>query len=431
VRLAVAVTLGLLAAACAKRLTVPLPEGEHYVAPAVAGSPLSEVEERALRAAWSEVLAGDLAAAERRYRRLLVRRPGLPPAATGLSYARLRAGRLEEAAAGFAAVLQAHPDDVSALVGAGATAARRGRLDEALAAYRRALRSVPEDPLVRKRVATLKLRVTERRLALAEAALERGEQGEAAREYRAALEAAPEVTGVRLALAEILAGQGDPWAAVALLEADPKDDRQVALVRAGLLMELKEFARAIEVYEALRALDPSDEAARAGEAAAREALFRLGMPEEYQRIETAPGVTRAELAALLVVRVPALRRAAPGEPRVAVDIGGSWAREHVARVLALGIMDVYPNHTFQPGAAVRRVDLARALARVLDRLGWPPSPPQAPADMPRSHLDYAAVARAVGAGVLGLTEAGDFEPWRPVSGREAADAADALDRLVP
>jgi hypothetical protein len=154
------------------------------------------------------------------------------------------------------------------------------------------------------------------------------------------------------------------------------------------------------------------------------------MPEEYRAIPEAARVTRADLAALVAVRVRALRRAGPGEASVAVDIGGSWAREYVARVLALGIMDVYPNHTFQPGATVRRVDLARAAARTLDRMRWPRAAAPAPTDMSRSHLDYDAVERVLGAGLMDLGPAGVFEPWRPVSGREAASVIDALARLV-
>jgi hypothetical protein len=36
----------------------------------------------------------------------------------------------------------------------------------------------------------------------------------------------------------------------------------------------------------------------------------------------------------------------------------------------------------------------------------------------------------VTAGLMDLTPAGAFEPWRPVSGREAVDVVDALTRLV-
>lgn len=154
------------------------------------------------------------------------------------------------------------------------------------------------------------------------------------------------------------------------------------------------------------------------------------MPEEYRRIAVEPRVTRADLAALVAVRVGALQRVGPGEPRVAVDISMSWAREHVARVLALGIMEVYPNHTFQPGAVVRRVDLARAVARTLDTLGWPRSPGPAPSDMSRSHLDYDAVERVLGAGLMALTASGGFEPWRPVSGSEAIEVVEAVARLA-
>jgi len=426
---------GLLPAAlglsgCAKRVAPPVPQGEDYLFAAPAPGEVSSHEAAELRSAWSEVIAGDTASAARRYENLLRRRPGLAAARTGLAFARLRAGRLEEASSGFAAVLADRPDDLPALVGAASAAVRRGDMEAALGFYRRAQVAAPNDALVRKRLAALRLQMTERRMGLAQAAVERGDAEMAAREYAAALEAAPEVAGVRLALADLLASRGDVPGAVVVLEADPSGDRQVALRRAGLLMELQQFARAVEVYRGLLARDPADEAARAGEKGAREGLELLSMPEEYRRIREAPRVTRADLAALVAVRVDALRRAGPGEPRVAVDIGGSWAREYVARVLALGIMEPYPNHTFQPGATVRRVDLARAAAGTLDRLGFPRGAAAVPTDMSRSHLDYEAVQRVLAAGLMGLSASGAFEPWRPVSGREAIDVVDGVARLV-
>ena len=415
---------------CAKRVVPPVPQGEDYLFDAAAPGEVSSDEAAELRAAWREVIAGDAASAARRYEELLKRRPGLAAARTGLAFARLRAGRLEEASSGFDAVLTDRPDDLPALVGAASAAVRRGDADAALGFYRRAQSVAPEDALVRKRLAALRLQVTERHMGLAQAAVEHGDTETATREYAAALEAAPEVAGVRLALADLLASRGDVPGALALLEADPSGDRQVALRRAGLLTEEKEFARAAEVYRGLLARDPADEAARAGEKGARESLELLSMPEEYRRIREELRVTRADLAALVAVRVGALRRAGPGEPRVAVDIGGSWAREYIAGVLALGIMEPYPNHTFQPGATVRRVDLARAAARTLDRLGFFRGAAPAPTDMSRSHLDYEAVERVLAAGVMGLSASGAFEPWRPVSGSEAIDVVEGVARIV-
>jgi hypothetical protein len=93
-------------------------------------------------------------------------------------------------------------------------------------------------------------------------------------------------------------------------------------------------------------------------------------------------------------------------------------------------MDPYPNHTFQPGAVVRRVELARAASRALDRLGVPRAGAPTPVDMSRSHLDYDAVERVLGAGLMGLGASSAFEPWRPVSGREAIDVVDGVERLA-
>jgi hypothetical protein len=93
-------------------------------------------------------------------------------------------------------------------------------------------------------------------------------------------------------------------------------------------------------------------------------------------------------------------------------------------------MEVYPNHTFQPRATVRRADLAQASSRVLVRLGWRGGAGPAPSDMRASHLDHGAVRRVIGAGLMDLGPSGEFEPWRPVSGREATEVVERLSRLV-
>jgi hypothetical protein len=99
-------------------------------------------------------------------------------------------------------------------------------------------------------------------------------------------------------------------------------------------------------------------------------------------------------------------------------------------MLGLGIMDVYPNHTFQPHATVRRGDLARAASRVLARLGWRRGTAAEPTDMRPSHLDHDAVVAVVAAGLMHYAPSGAFEPWRPVSGREAVEVVESLARLV-
>ena len=417
-------------AACARPPAPRLPEGEDYVFPAAQPRELLPDEARRFQKAWDAVLAGDAEKAARDFSRILAKGPGLAPAATGLAYARLRAGRYAEAGGGFSGVLEARPDYLPALVGAGSAAFRRGEIDEALGYYRRAQAVAPEDPTVRRRLGEVRLQATARRVAAAEEALRAGDTPLAIAEYRAALDAAPEVSGLRLELARLLLDSGDPEGAAAVLEADAREDRQVMLRLGEVLIGLQEYPRALDVYRRLLARDPRDAEAQQRAAEVRDARELLRMPEEYRRIPAAPRISRAELAALIAVKVTALARVTQREPRVAVDISGSWAREHIATVLALDILDVYPNHTFQPGATVRRGDVARAVGRVLDLLRWPPSPGPRPADMAPTHLLYDQVARVVGAGLMDLGPSGAFEPWRPVPGREAVDVVEALARLV-
>jgi len=415
---------------CTRPAAPRLPEGEDYVFPSSRPRELTPDEARRVQKAWNAVLAGDTRAAIPDFTKMLARKPDLVPAATGLAYAHLRAGHFAEAGRRFSDVLAKRPDDMPALVGAGSAAFRQGAVEEALGYYRRAQAVAPDDARVRRRLGDLKLQATERRVVAAQQALQGGDTVRAIQEYRAALEVAPEVAGLRLELARLLVESDDARGAATVLEADAKEDRQVMLRLGEVLIGLQEYPQALDVYRRLIAHDPQDPEAQRRSKEARDALELLKMPEEYRRIPSASRISRADLAALVVAKVTALSRVKDREARVAVDISGSWAREYITGALALDILDVYPNHTFQPGATVRRGDLARAIGRALDLLGWPASAGAVPTDLAPTNLYYDRVVRVVGAGLMELTPTGAFEPWRPVTGRDALDAVEALVRLV-
>jgi len=425
--------LALLAfGACARpapRAPQP-PVGEEFLKPRTALGEATDKEIRDLDRAWLALRSGQIVQAEKAYRRLVARKPALAAARTGLGYVHLQAGRLDEAARAFQGVLGQRPDDIPALAGAAATASRRGDLEAAIQLLQRATQVAPSDAALRRKLSEARVQLTERHVAAARAALERGDTEQAVLTYREALQEAPEVAGLRLELAELLVGNGDTAGAVEALEGDPTGDRQVLMRLGDLLSGLQDHARALEVYRRLLERDPRDEDALRAARAAREEIELLQMPPEYRRIRTADGITRADLAALVGVKVTALERAPAGAAKVAVDISGSWAREHILRVLAYDIMSVYPNHTFQPGATVRRGELALAVQRILDLLRYPPAPSPAFTDMSRSNLHHYAAARAVAAGLMDTTAEGAFQAWRPVSGREASDVVEGLARLV-
>lgn len=411
------------------RVTGPS-EADDYVFPGVAPGELSPGETKDFERAWRDVRAGQAAQAEKRFRALLAKHPGSVRLETGLAYALLREGRAPDAARTFASVLGRSADYVPALVGAAATAARAGQGDEALPHLRRASTLEPGNDTVRRRLAEVRLQVTERRVAAARAARAAGTPDIAIAEYRRALEAAPEVAEVRLALADLLVERGQTTEAVAVLQADPEEDRPVLLRLGELLTGQREYGRALEAYRRVLALDARDEEALRHSREVREALELLQMPEEYRRLPSAPTITRADLAALVMSKVTLLSRLPAGAAQVAIDISGSWARDQIIRALALDILDVYPNHTFQPAAVVRRGDLAEAVSRVLDLAKVPPGTLANPTDMSAANLSHEAVARVVGAGLMDLTETGAFEAWRPVTGQEAVDVLEGVVRLV-
>jgi Flp pilus assembly protein TadD len=383
-----------------------------------------------IQKAYDDLRQGKATGAEARFRKLLEHAPGLLPARTGLAYVRLRTGRFADAERLFDEILATDASDLDALVGMGETQAKKGDLGAAVRAYARAAETHGDDKTVRKRLAEAKLQFTEQSLGAARQARSAGDSAKAMEAYQKALEVVPEVAGLRLELADVLVDGGNTKDAIDVLAADPTSDPQVAARLGELRMKTADYEGAVAAYRKAAERDAHNaELGRRLNDAERAYEFSR-MPEEYQRIFAAPFITRADLAALIDVKVTALSRAASPEPQVAVDISGSWAKEHIIKALAFDIIGVYANHTFQPAALVRRGDLARAVARVLDILHWKQGPPVTIADMTPSHLYYDAAVRAVGAGLMDLTPEGAFNPSERVSGREAAEVVDALSHLV-
>ena len=50
------------------------------------------------------------------------------------------------------------------------------------------------------------------------------------------------------------------------------------------------------------------------------------------------------------------------------DARNHWAATWIMAVVRAGVIDPFDNHTFQPRALVRRIDLAQAMSRLLTRV---------------------------------------------------------------
>lgn len=438
--LALFVLLAIGSAACAPSVKpAPAPGAPRYpdfVYPVpLAGAADPRVDARH-QTAWGRLQAGDLKLAEAEFAGIAARHPGYYPAAVGWGYALVAAGRGKEALARFDRAIRLAPRYAPALAGRAEALFAEGRRDEALAGFEAALASDSTLDELRRRIDVLRFSNVSERIAAARQAENAGRLDEAWRAYEAALAASPDSAFLHrdfglleLRRRDLASAERHLTRAAAL---DPSD----AGTRLGLadLFEAREdWAAATAELERAHELDRSESVARRLERArAREATRRL--PAEYAAIATAPQVTRGDLAALLGVRLGAVLDAARGRTGVvATDVRGHWASTWILGVIRAGVMDIYPNHAFQPRSAVRRADLAQAVSRVLGLARPPSAPPRsrpAIADVGPDHLRYGDVAAAVAAGVMTL-DGGLFRPSRVVTGAEALDVIGRLERAVP
>jgi hypothetical protein len=162
------------------------------------------------------------------------------------------------------------------------------------------------------------------------------------------------------------------------------------------------------------------------------------LPRELGEHAAAGTVTRAHVAAYVGIRLGTLIEAAPRRAvAVATDVGRHWAAPWILPVTRAGVMNVYPNHTFQPGATVRRVDLAQVVSQLLalalparsaELAGWRAARPRM-ADVPASNAFYGAAALAVASGAMSADGSGNFRPTAPATGADLTRAIARIDQL--
>jgi tetratricopeptide (TPR) repeat protein len=432
------------ASACAPKTAPPVATAPRYPSFMFPGVPAGLAQQPALVArhdgAWRFLQGGDLRAAEREFAWVTGELPTFFPSQVGLGYVSLARRDYREALERFELGLVFAPNYPSGLAGRGEALLGLGREAEALVNFDAAVAADPSLTELRARVESMRFRNQEDQVAAARKARDTGRLDEAATAYERALAASPESGFLYRELAAVEQRRGRLDAALAharkALELDPSDVR-AHLVAGEVFEAQRRFTAAVSEYEAAAAIEPGDDlATRIERARERAALAEL--PPEFQNIQQDPTITRAQLAALIGVRLDdlLLQATRPDAP-VITDTRGSWAAPWIGAVVRAGVMDPYPNHTFQPGAYIRRSDLAMAVSRLLGMVGarspralekWRAGRP-AFGDLPATHLIYPAAAMAVGANVLMPLEGNTFQPGRAVSGAEALAALERIDAL--
>lgn len=444
--LAGATLAGFLLPACAAKIAAPpavtTPRFPDFVFPDVP----SDLQRSGLvpqqDLAWRWLQVGDLQNAEKVFTAVLKQSESFYPAEAGLGYVQLAGGNFEGALARFSRALQRSPTYAPALVGRGDALLALKHDSEALASFQSALVVDASLDLPRRRVEVLQLRLMQANLANARAAAAAGRSDDAIGAYRQAIAASPQSAFLYRELGSVERKGGNLDSALVHYQeaVDLEPDDASAWREIGEILEgRQDDPAALQAYMQAETIETSPVIQeRISRLQARLALARL--PAEYRRVPESATLTRGELAALVGVHLEKLLDGMP--PRAAVvvtDTRGHWAAPWIFTVTRAGIMDAFPNHTFQPRGIVRRSDLAQTVGQLLDVIGqrnpgltqqWQSARRQI-ADVGPGNLNYQAVSLAVASGVVPLLDGGTFQLSRPVSGAEGIAAIEQLEQMVP
>jgi len=438
----------VLVSACAPKVVpIPVVTAPKYpdfqrpaVPPAMAGTAAADNMSRG----WVFLQTGDLKTAEREFSTALRTMPAFYPAEASLGYVELARSDAKAALTHFEKAIEQNPahDDVSSLVGRAQALLTLGREGEALTAFEAAAAADPSQPELGRRVEVLKFRGAEQRLQRARDAARAGRLDEALQAYTTAIAASPDSAFLYRELAAVERQKGSLDAAVAdyrkAIQLDPADAKSI--VQVGEILESGgDFTAAEQAYVDALAVEPNADVEKRLEGV-RERLALAKLPAEYRAIDQAPQITRADLAALIGIRLNALIQGGRRSSDAAfiTDVRNNWASTWILSVARAGVMEPFANHAFQPRTVVRRIDLAQASARLLARVAAQ-NPARARAwesarlkfsDLAPSHLAYPAASVTVAAGVMNTVGESAFQPSRVVTGAEAIEAINRIDQLA-
>jgi Flp pilus assembly protein TadD len=419
---------------------VTAPKFPEFVQPAIpsdlANSPAGQTFSRG----WAFLQNGDLKLAERDFSAALAAAPGFAAAETSLGYVEIARKDPKAAVPHFERAIEHQPGDLAPLLGRAHALDALGREADALAAFEAALAVDPSLADVRRRVEVLRFRGAEQTIARARQLARQGHAAEALQAYASAIASSPESSFLYREAAAIERQTSNLAAALAHLrkaaELEPTDARSIAQI--GEILEAQgDLEGAAKAYSDAQALEPSPDIERKLEAL-RDRAALASLPAEYRAIDQSPQVTRADLAALIGIRLSPLLNDRRPDGVLITDTRNNWAATWIMNVARAGVMEPFANHTFQPRTVVRRMDLAQAVARLLSRVAAL-HPTQAKAwesarlkfgDLSPTHLAYPAASAAVASGVLKAGPDSTFQPNKPVTGAEALEAIAHLEALA-
>lgn len=359
----------------------------------------------------------------------------------GMGYVAYLLGESQTAEEYFKASLSYYPGVELAHFGLAHVYQDSNKVDNAFSEYREILKNDPNNPWAKPRFQEIKDRKTGEALTEAKALLSAGDAENSKESFLRALYYTPNSTEAHLALGKIYRDEGNFQNALLHLKAASTEEAENTDIRklyADTFFQAGELKNSLGIYEELLEQDPGDQEIRDRLETIKNRLGIFELPSQYNAIQSAESVTKEDVAALLSVKFKDILDEQSGKPPIIIDISTSWASRFILHTTSLGILDVYPNHTFQPKKVLTRAEMAEILFRLIEHLkrkGYnfiqqiPPNRIQI-SDVSPSNYYYRPIILLVAYDIIPLARDRAYHPDQAVSGREATRLMDLILALI-
>ncbi len=397
------------------------------------------LEERILaEEGWNDLKQGRESKAEKTLSKLGLESPIY---AVGLGYINSLSNRLQAAEKFFRQALQYRPELALAHSGLAQIYQKTGQEDQAFAALREVLKTEPDNLWANQQYESLKNRKLEEVLAEAQAALDSDDIKKGKAALLKALYYAPQHTDSHLKLTEIYKKENKIQnALVHLKAANSAEPENADILRnyAETLLQAGQLTKSLSLYEQLYKLEPENEETQDKIEDLRSQIGIVELPPLYDSIPSSEAITREEMAALLAVKFKGILDEPTETPPIIIDTTVSWASPFILQIASLQIMNIYPNHTFQPKKMLNRAEIAEIISRLanyLEKKGHkliqqiPPDRIRISDVLPQNYY-YPSIVRMLSYGIMELTMDRAFLPDQTVSGDEAIKLLDIILALI-
>jgi len=355
----------------------------------------------------------------------------------GMGYAYFMLNDLALAEDFFKAAQRYSPDMNIVHLGLGQIYHRTGRDDLAFAEFREILKKNPDHIWVKAQYENIKRQKTQESLDRGKTYLDAGDIENSKEAYLRTLYYSPESVQAHLALANIFQQENNLENALVHLEAAAENDPEnmAILERYGdILFLINENKQSLEVYEKLLGEEPGNQEYQQRVEILKNRLGIFELPSQYNAIVTSEAVSKEDMAALLSVKFKGVLEETKREPPIIIDIATSWADNYILQMTSLGLLDIYPNHTFRPKKIITRAEMAEILLRLVNYLkdrGYPflqMIPPESIqiSDVSPDNYYYQPIIQIVSYDIMSLSPDKTFNPDLPVSGQDAIRLLDII-----